>query len=85
MSARRHLHLLLVASLIVLLFALVPAKAESTEINIIEIEHFSTKEGNQIETNVVNNNQEIIDCNLVLTIYSRDLTENILLRDSITF
>ena len=85
MSARRHLHLLLVASLIVLLFALVPAKAESTEINIIEIEHFSTKEGNQIEINVVNNNQEIIDCNLVLTIYSRDLTENILLRDSITF
>ena len=52
MSAKRHLHLLLVASLIVLLFALVPAKAESTEINIIEIEHFSTKEENQIEVNI---------------------------------
>ena len=85
MSARRHLHLLLVASLIVLLFALVPAKAESTEINIIEIEHFSTKEENQIEINIVNNNQETIDCNLVLTIYSKDLTENMLLSDSITF
>ncbi|MEC8073934.1 MAG: winged helix-turn-helix transcriptional regulator [Candidatus Thermoplasmatota archaeon] len=85
MSAKRHLHLLLVASLIVLLFALVPAKAESTEINIIEIEHFSTKEENQIEINIVNNNQETIDCNLVLAIYSKDLTENILLSDSITF
>ena len=77
MSARRHLHLLLVASLIVFLFALVPAKAESTEVNIIEIEHFNAKEENQIEVNVVNNNQEIINCNLVLTIYSIDLTENI--------
>ena len=85
MSARRHLHLLLVASLIVLLFALVPAKAESAEVKIIEVEHFNTKEENQIEVNIVNNNQEIINCNLVLTIYSIDLTENIPLSDSITF
>ena len=85
MSARRHLHLLLVASLIVLLFALVPAKAESAEVNIIEVKHFSAKEGNQIEVNVINNNQEIINCNLALTIYSKDLTENIPLSDSITF
>ena len=85
MSARRHLHLLLVASLIVILFALVPAKAESAEVKIIEIEHFNAKEENQIEVNVVNNNQEIINCNLVLTIYSIDLTENIPLSDSITF
>ena len=85
MSARRHLHLLLVASLIVLLFALVPAKAESAEVNIIEVKHFSAKEGNQIDVNVINNNQEIINCNLALTIYSKDLTENIPLSDSITF
>lgn len=85
MSARRHLHLLLVASLIVILFALVPAKAESAEVKIIEVEHFNAKEENQIEVNIVNNNQEIINCNLVLTIYSIDLTENIPLSDSITF
>ena len=85
MSARRHLHLLLVASLIVILFALVPAKAESAEVKIIEIEHFNAKEENQIEVNVVNNDQDIINCNLVLTIYSIDLMENIPLSDSITF
>ena len=85
MSARRHLHLLLVASLIVILFALVPAKAESAEVKIIEIEHFSAKEENQIEVNVVNNDQQIINCNLGLTIYSIDLMENIPLSDSITF
>ena len=85
MSARRHLHLLLVASLIVILFALVPAKAESAEVKIIEIEHFNAKEENQIEVSVVNNDQELINCNLVLTIYSIDLMENIALSDSITF
>ncbi len=85
MSARRHLHLLLVASLIVILFALVPAKAESAEVKIIEIEHFNAKEENQIEVSVVNNEQELINCNLVLTIYSIDLMENIPLSDSITF
>ncbi len=85
MSARRPLHLLLVASLIVLLFALVPAKAESAEVNVIEVEHFNTKQDNQIEVIVVNNNQGIINCNLILTIYSKDLTENIPLSDSITF
>ena len=85
MSARRHLHLLLVASLIVILFALVPAKAESAEVKIIEIEHFNAKEENQIEVSVVNNDQELINCNLVLAIYSIDLMENIPLSDSITF
>ena len=85
MSARRHLHLLLVASLIVILFALVPAKAESAEVKIIEIEHFNAKEENQIEVSVVNNDQKLINCNLVLTIYSIDLMENIPLSDSITF
>ena len=85
MSARRHLHLLLVASLIVLLFALVPAEAESAGVEIIKVEHFSIKEENQIEVRAINNNQEIINCNLILTIYSKDLTENIPVSDSITF
>ena len=49
------------------------------------MKHFNAKEENQIEVNVVNNNQEIINCNLVLTIYSIDLMENIPLSDSITF
>ena len=47
MSARRHLHLLLVASLIVILFALAPAKAEESNLDIVEIEHLNSKEQNK--------------------------------------
>ena len=85
MSAKRHLHLLLVASLIVFLFALVPASAEETNLKLIDIEHQNSKQENNIDIQV--NNYEEIDfnCNLMLTIYSIDLTENIPLDDSITF
>ena len=48
MSAKRHLHLLLVASLIVILFALAPAKAEESNLDIVEIEHLNSKEQNSI-------------------------------------
>lgn len=85
MSAKRHLHLLLVASLIVFLFALIPASAEETNLNISEINHFNTKSENSIITVINNLEGENINCNLILTIYSEDLTENIPLSNSITF
>ena len=85
MSARRHLHLLLVASLIVFLFALIPASAEETKLDISEINHFNTKSENAIITEINNLEGENINCNLILTIYSEDLTENIPLSNSITF
>ena len=52
MSAKRHLHLLLVASLIVFLFALVPANAEETTLNIKEIDHFNSKNENYINVEI---------------------------------
>ena len=85
MSAKRHLHLLLVASLIVMLFALVPANAEEVELYISEIEHLNSREINNIEVQVNNNEIEEINCNLILEIYSEDLTENIPLSNTITF
>ena len=54
MSAKRHLHLLLVASLIVFLFALVPANAEETNLKLIDIEHHNSKEENNIGIQVGN-------------------------------
>ena len=85
MSAKRHLHLLLVASLIVFLFALVPANAEETNLKLIDIEHHNSKEENNIDIQVGNYEDADFNCNLMLTIYSIDLTENIPLDDSITF
>ena len=85
MSAKRHLHILLVASLIVLLFALIPASAEETNLNIIGIEHHHSKEENIVGIQIENYEDQNINCNLMLTIYSTDLTENIPLADSITF
>ena len=57
MSAKRHLHLLLVASLIVFLFALVPASAEETNINIVEINHYNSKSDNYINVEINNYGQ----------------------------
>ena len=85
MSAKRHLHILLVASLIVFLFALIPASAEETNLNIIGIEHHHSKEENVIGIQIENYEDQNINCNLMLTIYSTDLTEDIPLADSITF
>ena len=85
MSAKRHLHLLLVASLIVFLFALVPASAEETNLKLIDIEHNYSKEENNIHIQVDNHGDADFNCNLMLTIYSIDLNENILIDDSITF
>ena len=85
MSAKRRLHILLVASLIVFLFALIPASAEETNLNIIGIEHHHSKEENVIGIQIENYEDQNINCNLMLTIYSIDLTEDIPLADSITF
>ena len=85
MSAKRHLHLLLVASLIVFLLALVPASAEETNLKLIDIEHQNSKQENNIDIQVNNYEEADFNCNLMLTIYSIDLTENIPLDDSITF
>ena len=85
MSAKRHLHILLVASLMVFLFALIPASAEETNLNIIGIEHHHSKEENVIGIQIENYEDQNINCNLMLTIYSTDLTEDIPLADSITF
>ena len=85
MSAKRHLHLLLVASLIVFLFALVPASAEETNLKLIDIGHQNSKQENNIDIQVNNYEEADFNCNLMLTIYSIDLTENIPLDDSITF
>ena len=85
MSAKRHLHLLLVASLIVFLFALVPASAEETNINIVEINHYNSKSDNYINVEINNYEGNDVNCNLVLAIYSEDLTENIPLSNPITF
>jgi len=85
MSAKRHLHLLLVASLIVFLFALVPASAEETNLNIVEINHYNSRNENFINVEINNYEEEDINCNLIFAIYSEDLTENIPLDNSITF
>ena len=85
MSAKRHLHLLLVASLIVFLFALVPASAEETNINIVEINNYNSKNENYINVEINNYEDDDINCNLIFAIYSEDLTENIPLDNSITF
>ena len=85
MSARRHLHLLLVASLIVILFALVPAKAEESNLNIAGIEHLNSKEQNTIEIQIENYDNSEINCNLMISIYSEDLTEYLPLTDTIAF
>ena len=85
MSAKRHLHLLLVASLIVFLFALVPANAEKTDINIREINHFNSNNENHIDIEINNYDEEDVNCNLIFSIYSIDLRENIPLDNSITF
>ena len=85
MSARRHLHLLLVASLIVILFALAPAKAEESNLDIVEIEHLNSKEQNSIIIQIENYDSSEINCNLMVSIYSEDLTENLPLTDTIAF
>ena len=85
MSARRHLHLLLVASLIAILFALAPAKAEESNLNIIGIEHLNSKEQNSIIIQIENYDSSEINCNLMVSIYSEDLTENLPLTDAIAF
>ena len=85
MSAKRHLHLLLVASLIVFLFALVPANAEKTDINIREIKHFNSNNENHIDIEINNYDEEDVNCNLIFSVYSIDLRENIPLDNSITF
>ena len=85
MSAKRHLHLLLVASLIVFLFALVPANAEETNLNIVEIDHYNSKSDNHINVEINNFEGDDVNCNLILAIYSEDLTENIPLNNPITF
>ena len=85
MSAKRHLHLLLVASLIVFLFALVPASAEETNLNIVKINHYNSKNVNYINVEINNSEDDDVNCNLVFAIYSKDLRENIPLDNSITF
>ena len=85
MSAKRHLHLLLVASLIVILFALIPAKAEASNLNIDVIEHLNSKEQNNIEVHIENYESTQVNCNLMVSIYSEDLTENLPLTNAIAF
>ena len=85
MSAKRHLHLLLVASLIVILFALVPAKAEEANLNIVGIEHLNSKEQNNLALQIENYDSSEINCNLMISIYSEDLTEDLPLTDTIAF
>ena len=85
MSAKRHLHILLVASLIVLLFALIPASAEDGQLEILDIEHYNIKDTNTIQVKVNNYEDGTINCNLIMSIYSKDLTEEIPASDSITF
>ena len=85
MSAKRHLHLLLVASLIVILFALIPAKAEASNLNIVVIEHLNSKEQNNIEVHIENYESTQVNCNLMVSIYSEDLTENLPLTNAIAF
>ena len=85
MSAKRHLHILLVAFLIVLLFALIPASAETEQLEILDIEHYNIRDTNSIQVKVNNYEDGTINCNLILSIYSKDLTEDIPASDSITF
>ena len=85
MSVKRHLHILLVASLIVLLFALIPASAQDEQLEVLDIEHYNTKDTNTIQVKVNNYESGTINCNLILSIYSKDLTEEIPTSDSITF
>ena len=85
MSAKRHLHLLLVASLIVFLFALLPASAEEKNLEIINLEHQYSKNDNNIQIKTNNYDNEIVNCNLILTVFSQDLMDTLPLDNSITF
>ena len=85
MSAKRYLHLLLVASLIVFLFALPSTNAEESELEIVKIEHQYSKSENSIEIKVKNYDEELVNCNLILSIFSEDLREPLPLPNSITF
>ena len=85
MSAKRHLHLLLVASLIVFLFALPSANAEENELEIVKIEHQYSKSENSVEIKITNYDEETVNCNLILSIFSEDLREPLPLTNSITF
>ena len=53
--------------------------------NIVGIEHLNSKEQNIIEIQIENNDNSEINCNLMISIYSEDLTEDLPLTDTIAF
>ena len=77
MSAKSRLLLLLVASLIGIGFALVPATEAETNHQIEAILHHDAKIANHIEISVQNNLEEEIPCSLAIDVFSEDLQEHV--------
>jgi len=77
MSAKSRLLLLLVASLISVGFALVPATEAEPNHQIETILHHDAKIDNNIEISVENNLEEEIPCSLAIDVFSEDLQEYI--------
>ena len=82
MGAKSRLLLLLVASLIGVGFALIPATGAETPHNIEEIIHHDAKIENKVTISVNNEIDEEIPYSLTLEIFSEDLQENIDLQSS---
>ncbi len=82
MGAKSRLLFLLVASLIGVGFALIPATGAETPHNIEEIIHHDAKIENKVTISVNNEIDEEIPYSLTLDIFSEDLQENIDLQSS---
>jgi len=77
MSAKSRLLLLLVASLIGIGFALVPATEAETSHQIELISHQNAKIENNIEISIQNDLDKEIPCSLAIDVFSEDLQEQI--------
>ena len=77
MGARSRLLFLLVASLIGIGFALIPATEAETNHKIESFEHFDAKVENNIEISVENKIDKEIPYSLTVTIFSEDLQQEI--------
>ena len=77
MSAKSRLLLLLVASLIGIGFALVPATEAETSHQIELISHQNAKIENNIEISIQNDLDKEIPCSLAINVFSEDLQEQI--------
>ena len=77
MSAKSRLLLLLVASLIGMGFALVPATEAETSYQVESILHQNAKIENNIEISVQNDLNKELPCSLTIDVFSEDLQEEI--------